>query len=852
MSLLELIPASAEPVQVIEFRAAERTSTLFSIDLWALIDDATMDLSAVVGRPALFRAVAGHVHVLGGGTRAWSGIVSHVEQVHGVPTSFGQAGKSTYQFHLVPDAWRLTLRRNNRIFQHLSIPDIVDQILREWSIHHTWQIDRPSYPRFEYKVQYAENDHAFIGRLLEEAGIGFVFAWDGGSRSVLTLSDRMASNPPRPGLPLPYIDEPNEASEEEFVTGVGVLREVRPGAVTLRDYDPRHPSVALFARTTSGSGEAFLEQYYHDAGAFLSETGKAEGTPVADDRSFSRHDPVQGKALAERMLHGHRVGARSLDLVTNAYDLQPGAVFCIANHPHSAVASTLPYLAIETRLTGNLEGRWRLSAAAVPTDIPYRPPRVTPKPRVHGVQTATVVGPPGQEVHADEYGRVRVMLPWDRAGHGDDRCSCWVRVAEGWGGAGYGMIALPRIGQEVLLSFLEGDPDQPLILGRDFNAIEQVPYRLPEHRTRSAWKSDSSPGSVGFNEIMFEDHAGRELVWQHAQKDRTRVVEEDEYSTIEHDRRKLIKHDEGERTDGHRRRWVEKSADGILLQDRRERIEQDSHGAVNGNLRELVRGDDSLTVVGDQHERVRGRMAVRAEKQVHAVAEEIIGDGAADVTLGGPGGFLRIDTAGVTIAGTLVKINVTGTPGKGAGCHPAPPEQPEEDKAPSITRLRWSKPKVSVGAEVLALFRVKHFKGIETALVKVFEHDVDGTKKQIDEVSVPVKKTDGDVKLTWARTPEQATEDLAEDTTDGDIGPLEYRFEVEAGALRGDAESGPLWLTNTLIVEVNDHGSPRKDGTKVMITTAEGKRTKTSKGGKVVFQDVLVGTMQVKIEKPRR
>jgi type VI secretion system secreted protein VgrG len=672
MSIL-VLTTSSEALAITHFRAVEKVSTPFAIELWADSADASLDLSAIVGHPATFRADAGHVHALHRGARSWSGLITHGEQLRAVPVGLGQAGTSAYRFSLSPDVWRLSQRRNHRIFQHLSLPDIVEKVLHEWSIRHAWDIDRAQYPKLEFKVQYAESDEAFVARLLEEAGIAFTFTTDSAGHSVLALSDSLERSAPR--APLPYVDNPNEASEQEFVTRVALAREVRPGSLAVRDYDPRHPALTLLAQATPVASEARYEQMHHDAGAFLVERGKPAGTPVADDKGFARHDLAYGKALAERMLQGERLGSHAIELDSNAYDLAPGSVFAMDEHPHDNLDDKRAVLVIETTFEGRSQGEWSLSLVAVPADMPYRTPRRTPKPRVLGVQSATVVGPAGQEIHVDELGRVRIELHWDRAEHHDERSSCWVRVSQGWGGAGYGTVALPRIGQEVFLAFLEGDPDHPVITGRAYNAMEQVPYKLPLHRTRSTWKSDSSPGSGGFNEIMIEDLADKELVFQQAQKDRTRLVKNDELATVVHDRRKLVKKDESEHTDGERQRWIGKDADGVVKHDRRERIEGDSHLEVGGDLRELVGGDQSLTVVGDQQEQVKGRLALRAGKQVHAVAEEIVGEAADDVTIAGPGGFLRIDASGITIEGTVVKINVSGSPGKGRGSKPEAPEE---------------------------------------------------------------------------------------------------------------------------------------------------------------------------------
>ena len=168
----------------------------------------------------------------------------------------------------------------------------------------------------------------------------------------------------------------------------------------------------------------------------------------------------------------------------------------------------------------------------------------TPKPQVSSVQSAVVVGPSGQEIHVDEFGRVRVQFPWDREGNNDDFSSCWIRASQGWAGTGYGMIVIPRIGQEVLVGFLDGDPDQPIIVGRVFNQTQQVPYKLPDHKTRSAWKSNSSLGGNGFNEIMFEDLKQEELLWMQAQKNLRKLVKNDESITVGHDRRKFVKENE--------------------------------------------------------------------------------------------------------------------------------------------------------------------------------------------------------------------------------------------------------------------------------------------------------------------
>jgi hypothetical protein len=212
---------------------------------------------------------------------------------------------------------------------------------------------------------------------------------------------------------------------------------------------------------------------------------------------------------------------------TNAIDLTPGVLLSIGEYPRADLADR-KLLATELTIEGSFGDAWRTECKAVFASQAYRPPWVTPKPQVFGVQSAMVVGPDGEEIHTDEFGRVRVQFHWDREGRRDPKSSCWVRVSQGWAGPGFGMIAIPRIGQEVLVTFLEGDPDQPVIVGRLFNNIAKVPYKLPEQKTVSGWKSSSTPGSTGFNEMRFDDAKGRELVSMQAERNLTKLVKRHE------------------------------------------------------------------------------------------------------------------------------------------------------------------------------------------------------------------------------------------------------------------------------------------------------------------------------------
>jgi type VI secretion system secreted protein VgrG len=343
-------------------------------------------------------------------------------------------------------------------------------------------------------------------------------------------------------------------------------------------------------------------------------------------------------------------------------------------------------LVTEFSVEGTPGEEWTMSASATFADNPYKPTQKTQKPRVNGVQSATVVGPAGQEIHTDEFGRVRVQFPWDRDGKNDENSSCWMRVSQGWAGTGYGMIMIPRIGHEVLVGFLEGDPDQPIVVGRVYNAKQVVPHKLPENKTRSTWKSDTSLGSNGFNEIMFEDKKGQELVFEQAQKNRRRLVKNDETITVGHDRQKYVQNDEFDKTDGFVRVFVGKDQDIVVKQDKRERIEGNSHLYVVGKRNQRIEGNQSLEIKGDRQELVGETHALSAAKEIHIKSGTALVIEAEDITLKGPGGFIRIDGSGITIRGTKVFINSGGSAGSGAGASPEKPDEAKEAEVDDVSK----------------------------------------------------------------------------------------------------------------------------------------------------------------------
>lgn len=530
MSLLTLSFASGEDsLSVRRISIRERISSTFCADVEAASPSEDIDLDAIVGAPAeLVIAQAQGGARATEGERRWTGLCSRMQQVRTEP-----GGLSTYRLRIEPALWLLTQRRNHRLFQHLSIPEIAERILSEWRIDAELRVDRAAHPRLELRTQYGESDLAFLNRLLEEAGISFYFL-DDGRRQALVLHDQPWLTRPREGGPIRFLDDPSSALDEDYLTRVTLALEVRPGRYTLRDHDFRRaPELALLAEARDGAPhEAPLEQYDPAPGAFLVEGARADGaTPVADDQGIARHDERAGKALAERALEAARGSRQVISFETNLLDLRPGAVLSMAGHPRAELSEERRLLVTALHIEGAHDQAWTVRGEAVLADRPYRPARLTPKPHVHSVQSAVVVGPRGEEIHTDEYGRVRVQLAWDRDGTYDERSSCWMRVSQGWAGVGYGMVSIPRVGQEVLVGFLDGDPDQPVVVGRLHNGTSPAPYKLPEHKAVSGWKTASSPGGEGYNELRFEDVKGSELVHLQAERNLTKHVKIDEYET---------------------------------------------------------------------------------------------------------------------------------------------------------------------------------------------------------------------------------------------------------------------------------------------------------------------------------
>lgn len=483
-----------------------------------------------------------------------------------------------YEAVVRPWLWFLGNTTDCRIFQDKSVVEIVEAIFSKYSVAKFEKRLQGSYPSREYCVQYDETDLDFVQRLLEHEGILYFFEHGDGEHT-LVLADAMSKLKPAPGYEkVPYHFEGQGSRRDvEYITEWIPGSSVRPGAYVHTDYDFKKPAADLMAKSSQAfSHKLAAGENYRQPGAHL-EVG--------------RGDTLAGIRREELQAVHKRIAA-----VGTVRGLFSGCTFKLEGFPRDDQNQEYLVVSAEYRLfdPGYRAGvdtdgeNFKVILGVAPTALPYRPPRITPRPIMRGPQTATVVGPSGEEIFTDKYARVKVQFHWDRLGKKDQNSSCFVRVSQTWAGSGWGFIQIPRIGQEVIVDFIEGDPDLPIITGRVYNASQMPPYGLPGSATQSGWKSDSSKGGGGYNELMFEDKAGSELVNFQAQKDHNLL--------IKHDRTKLVQHDQSDRIDHDAKHSVGHNLDEDVGNNKTVKVGVDQTTNIGNNDTETVGVNRSLTV----------------------------------------------------------------------------------------------------------------------------------------------------------------------------------------------------------------------------------------------------------------
>ncbi|SHM99804.1 type VI secretion system secreted protein VgrG [Pseudomonas asturiensis] len=633
--------------KVLAFSGHEAISQPFAFTVELVSESSGLDLESLLNRPAFlqFAPDNGGIH----------GLIDRIAQ--------GDSGHrlTQYSITLRPHLARLGHRINQRIFQRRTVPQIIAQVLEEHGLlATTYRFQLASvYIEREYCVQYHESDLHFIQRLCEEEGLHYHFEHSLSAHQLVFGEDQAVF----PTLaPVSYRQDSDMVADTPVIKRFNLRLETRPSRTTRRDYHFEKPRLTMQG-AAPGDARPDLEDYDYPG-------------------LFSHRD--RGAHLASRALERHRHDYRLAEGQSDQPRLLSGHFLPLSEHPNGAwnVLWLLTDVRHEGRQpqvleeaapadassAGGLRQGYRNTFRATPKTATYRPPIQHPKPRIAGSQTAVVTGPAGEEIHCDRHGRVKVQFHWDREGQANDQSSCWLRVSSSWAGNRYGSMVIPRVGMEVLVTFLEGDPDRPLISGCLYHAEHTPPYPLPAHQTRSVFKTLSSPGGKGSNELRIEDRAGQEQIYIHAQRDWDQNIQHDQKIRVGHERHDRIE------------------------ANSYSEFKAEEHHAVDGNRLTEVRTDDHLTVSGTRHIKVGEALLTDAGQEIHFKAgDKVVIEAGMEVTLKVGGSFVKIDSGGVTVSGPLVKLNSGGQPATGSGALPSLPGLVKEvltEKAGELLKQR--------------------------------------------------------------------------------------------------------------------------------------------------------------------
>ena len=611
-------------LQVLEFRAKEALNQPYEVTLELVSERPDLDLESLLHRPAFLTFGPDN-----------SGLHGHVYRI-----AQGASGKrlTHYQITLAPQLAYLTHCHNQRIFQHLSVPQIIEQVLIDQGMQSdTWrfQLSAEYRPRL-YCVQY-EADLHFLQRLCEEEGLHFHFEHSPDGH-VLVFGDDQTSFS-QPSQSTAYRPGSGMVAETPVIDRFKLRLETRPTHVSRRDYDFEKPRLSLDSEAKNPL-LPHLEDY---------------GFPG----QFTHRE--RGKHLANRALERHRADYQRADGRSDESAMRSGHFLDMTEHPRADrnglwLLTEIEHVGLQPQvleesitdvsLADGFTQGYRNHFVAIPWDVIFRPAVKHPKPKMTGNQHAVVTGPPGEEIYCDEYGRVKVQLLWDRDGQHNEQSSCWLRVATGWAHDRYGSVMIPRVGMEVLVGFTDGDPDKPFVLSCQPNASTPVPLALPAEHSRSIFRSQSSPGGGGYNELRIEDRKGAEEIALRAQRDFVQHVLNDERLQVDNQRTVVI--------------------GGVASHD----LRGEEHHLTHGNRLTELKQDDHLLVHGDQHIRVASQR-LNATQHIHLSAgQQVVIDGGARLSVQAGGHWLTLGPEGIF---SSVPILVGGAPGVGLPAEPLIP-----------------------------------------------------------------------------------------------------------------------------------------------------------------------------------
>ena len=648
--LLELAtPLGPDILLAKSFSCTERMSGLYTVEVAAsaeISDAPSVKAEPLIGQRAFVRVQS---------------IDDKFRFFHGIVRRFAFTGRDEdfhyFRLELVPFFWRCSQVTNCRIFQNKSVPEIIESVLGDFGVPFENKVSQTHRP-WDYCVQYRESDFNFLTRLMEQEGI-FYFFKQGEAHETLVFGDEKSVNESCPnGSDLQYRWRLSaDDRREQIISSWESTHELRPGLFSMRDHNFQKPE-SLFhvsepgANPIGGNDKLEIFDYPGEFAQLFSEPDARLG-----------EIQTEGQATVKRRMQAEETETKVFTGESAARSLLAGYRFKLEDHFKSDFNDEYTLVSIHhhgVQSPGYLSGEeapvpYRNSFRCIPWSTPYVPARSTPKPVVQGPQTAVVVGPAGEEIYVDKYGRVKVQFFWDREGQFNERSSCWVRVARFWAGKQWGAIFNPRIGQEVIVDFLEGDPDQPVVVGSVHNASEMPPYTLPDNSTMSTIKSNSSKGGGGFNEFRFEDKKGDEHIYTHAERNLHTRIKKDRFTLV---------------TENHHQ---------TVGQDHKELVKGDASIQVKGDENHKVGGSYLSSAGMDMHNKASMNMGVEGGMNVHIKGGmSVVVEAGVGLTLKVGGNFITLNPAGVQIQGTMVMINSGGAALSGSGIKAAAPQDPEE------------------------------------------------------------------------------------------------------------------------------------------------------------------------------
>ncbi|VWC75861.1 Rhs element Vgr protein [Burkholderia contaminans] len=580
---------------------SDELGRLFEFRIEALADSHSLSLKDMLGKPVTVRIEQQDLS-----TRYLNGIVARA-------SLSGRRAERYYGYELIvrPWLWLATRRSDCRIFQNKTVPEIVQEVLSTYGFPIENHLAESYVPR-DYCVQYNETDAAFVSRLMEFEGIYFWFRHAEDTHTLM-LGDAMSSHTVLPGYEtIPYIARDRTAiADEEHIDGWLPAQAVSVGRHQTTDYDYTKPRADLSSQKVDPRG------HDHDSFASFEWPGG-----YRDDAPGAHYSRVR---LEEQQAEHERASAD-----TDVRGAAPGYLFTLEHCPRADQNREYLIVRCQYRFQENAYASDQGAEAVVhqtmmlvqPSSLPYRSPRDTPRPRTNGPQTATVVGPPGEEIWTDQYGRVKLQFRWDRYGQSNQDSSCWVRVSSPWAGGGFGGVQIPRVGDEVVVDFLNGDPDEPIVTGRVYNGEKMPPWGLPGSATQSGLLSRSSPGGTTdhANAFRFEDKKGAEQLWMHAERNFDAETEADHSLSVGNNHTHTVGNDETMQVKNNRQRSVGQNETVNIGQNRVAQIGVDETHGVGGNRTRTVGKKETVTIASDREATIGGS---HTESVTHAKTETI-------------------------------------------------------------------------------------------------------------------------------------------------------------------------------------------------------------------------------------